>query len=223
MSVGIAGQTLEFGMMAEGNKAWVEYQGTWYKVDGENAKALGEQAETGAAPTEQLKSMGVDPSTWGTEYELAGTEDMNGVEVYHVTAVADPQKLADSLAKAAEDPSLTEKLGGAGSDLGQLGQGLTGDPAQAKELAKTLKDASVDYWIGVDDSYMYKAQFAAAMDMSGQENMEGVTGITLKGTATMADFDEPLEVTPPADAKSFDLFMNELFGGMFGGSGGMML
>ena len=79
MSVGIAGQTLEFGMKAEGTKAWVEYQGTWYKVDSKNAKALGEQAETGAAPTEQLKSMGVDPSTWGTEYELAGTEDMNGV------------------------------------------------------------------------------------------------------------------------------------------------
>ena len=145
------------------------------------------------------------------------------MQVYHVTAVADPQKLADSLAKAAEDPSLTEKLGGSGSDLGQLGQGLTGDPAQAKELAKTLKDASVDYWIGVEDSYMYKAQFAAAMDMTGQENMDGVTGITLKGSATMGDFDQPVEVTPPADAKSFDLFMNELFGGMFGGSGGMML
>jgi hypothetical protein len=223
MSVGIAGQTLEFGMKAEGTKAWVEYQGAWYKVDSKNAKALGQQAETGAAPTEQLKSMGVDPSTWGTEYQLAGTESLNGVDVYHVTATADPQKLADSLAKAAEDPSLTEKLGGSESDFGQLGQGLTGDPAQAKELAKTLKDASVDYWIGVEDSYMYKAQFAAAMDMSGQENMEGVTGVTLKGTATMGDFDQPVEVTPPADAKSFDLFMNELFGGMFGGSGGMML
>ncbi len=70
---------------------------------------------------------------------------------------------------------------------------------------------------------MYKAQFAAAMDMTGQENMDGVTGITLKGSATMGDFDQPVEVTPPADAKSFDLFMNELFGGMFGGSGGMML
>ena len=112
MSVGIAGQTLEFGMKAEGTKAWVEYQGAWYKVDSKNAKALGQQAETGAAPTEQLKSMGVDPSTWGTEYELAGTESLNGVDVYHVTATADPQKLADSLAKAAEDPNLTEKLGG---------------------------------------------------------------------------------------------------------------
>ena len=62
---------------------------------------------------------------------------------------------------------------------------------------------------------MYKAQFAATLplDMTGQENMEGVTGITLKGAATMGDFDEPVEVTPPADAKSFDLFMNELFGG----------
>ena len=34
---------------------------------------------------------------------------------------------------------------------------------------------------------------------------------------TMADFDEPVEVTPPADAQSFDKFMNQLFGGMMGG------
>ena len=77
MSLGIAGQNLEFGMMSEGKKSWVEYQGTWYALDAKNSKALDKQAETGAAPTEQLKSMGVDPSSWGTEYELAGTETLD--------------------------------------------------------------------------------------------------------------------------------------------------
>ena len=152
MSLGLAGQNLEFGMMSEGEKSWIEYEGTWYALDGKNAKALDEQAATGAAPTEQLKSMGIDPSTWGTEYQLAGTEDLNGIEVYHITAVADPQKLADSLAKAAEDPSLNDKLGGAGSELGQLSEGLTQNKQQAEELSKSLKEATVDYWIGVDSS-----------------------------------------------------------------------
>jgi hypothetical protein len=223
MTVGIAGQNLEFGLKAVGKKAWLEYQGTWYKVDGKNAKALDEQAQNGAAPTEQLKSLGIDPSTWGTEYQLAGTEDLNGVQVYHVKAEADPQKLADSLTKAAQDPSLGEKLGGAESQLGPLGQGLSGDGAQAQELAKTLKSATVDFWIGVDDGYMYKAQFDGAMDMTGQEDMEGVSGLTAKGTVTMSDFDQAFDVTAPSGAKSFEEFMNQLFGGMFGGSGGMML
>lgn len=223
MSLGIAGQNLDFGMMTEGKQSWIEYQGTWYALDDKNAKALDEQAQTGAAPTEQLKSIGIDPSTWGTEYELVGTEDLNGTEVYHVKAVADPQKLADSLLKAAEDPSLGEKLGGSGSELGQLSEGLTDDKEQVEELGKSLKDATVEYWIGVDDQYMYKAQFAASLDTSQQKDMDGVTGMTMKGSMSMSGFDEPVEVDAPKDAESFDEFMNQLFGGMMGGSGGTSL
>jgi hypothetical protein len=70
LSAGVAGQTLEFGMMAQGDKAWVEYQGKWYAVDKKNSKSLSDQAATGAAPTEQLKSFGLDPSAWGTSYEI---------------------------------------------------------------------------------------------------------------------------------------------------------
>jgi hypothetical protein len=222
MTVGLAGQNLEFGMKALGKQAWLEYQGAWYKVDSKNSKALDKQAQNGAAPTEQLKSMGIDPSQWGTEYQLAGTEDLNGVQVYHVKAEADPQKLAESLTKAAENPKLNQQLNGATGSLGQLGSGLGGSAQQAEELAKTLKSATVDYWIGVDDSYMYKAQFAGAMDMSGQKDMQGLSGLNMNGTVTMSDFDQAVAVTKPAGAKPFKDFVNQLFGGMMGGSGGSM-
>lgn len=220
MSLAIAGQNLEFGMMAEGDKAWIEYQGAWYALDTKNAKALDKQAQSGGTPTEQLKSMGIDPSSWGTEYELVGTETLDGVEVYHIKAVADPQKLADSLMKAAESPKLQEQLGDTG-DLSQLGQGLTEDKAQAEEVAKSLKDATVDYWIGVEEPYMYKAQFGASLDTTGQKDMDGVTGMTVKGTVGMSAFDEPVEVEAPKNAKPFDTFMNELFGSMMTGSESM--
>jgi hypothetical protein len=221
MSVGIAGQTLEFGMKAAGKKAWIEYQGAWYKVDRKDTKSLEGQVSGSAAPTDQLKSMGIDPSTWGLEYQLVGTESMNGVQVYHVKGTADPQKLADALTKAAEDPKLNKQLGSATGSLGQLGSGLTGSAKQAEALAKTLKDATVDYWIGVDDQYMYKMQLAATMDMSAQKDMQGVSGVSLKGSATMSDFDQPVTVTPPTGAKPFDDFMNQLLGGMMGGTGSM--
>ncbi len=227
LSLGIAGQNLEFGMKSQGKKSWIEYQGTWYALDAKNAKSLDKQAKTGAAPTEQLKSLGIDPSTWGATYQLVGTEtlDVNGssVQVYHVKAAADPQKLADSLLKAAEDPSLRSKLGGSSSELGQLSQGLTQNKQQAEQLGKSLKDATVEYWIGVKDQYMYKAQFGAAMDTSGQKGMQGLTGMTMKGAVTMAKFDQPVDVTPPEGAKPFKEFMNQLFGGMLGGSSGMTL
>jgi hypothetical protein len=219
MSVGLGGQNLALGMMTEGAKSWIEYDGTWYALDSENAEALDKQAQTGAAPTEQLKSFGLDPADWGTTYELVGTEDLSGTQVYHVKAVADPQKLADALMKAADDPKLQEKLGGSDSELGQMSEGLQESKEDAEELGKSLKDASVEYWIGVDDMLMYKAAFGGSLDTKGQKDMEGVEGMSLTATVTMSAFDEPVTVTPPAKAKPFDELMNQMFGGMMGGAG----
>jgi hypothetical protein len=131
MNVGVAGQTLDFGMMAQGDKAWVEYQGKWYVVDAKNSKSLSDQAKTGAAPTEQLKSLGLDPSAWGTSCEMVGTEDMAGTQVYHVKATADPAKLAADLTKAMNDPNLLDKLGDP-STAKQLEQGLAQNKQQVE-------------------------------------------------------------------------------------------
>ena len=48
--------------------------------------------------------------------------------------------------------------------------------------------------------------------------MSGVDGITMKLTASMSDFNEPVTVTPPADAQSLDKLIEQMFGG-FGGLG----
>ena len=218
MSVGIAGQTLDFGMMAQGDEAWVEYQGKWYAVDQKSSKSLSDQAKTGAAPTEQLKSLGLDPSAWGTSYEMVGAEDMGGTQVYHVKATADPAKLAADLTKAMNDPSLLDKLGDP-STAKQFEQTLAQNKKQVEELKKSLKNVTVDYWIGVDDMLMRKAEFAAELATKGQQGMEGVDGMTMKMSMTMADFDQPVTVTPPANALPFDTLMNEVLGGMMGGSG----
>ena len=93
LSLGIAGQTLEFGMKAVGKQAWIEYQGTWYAVDAKNTKALDVQSLASTRPREQLKSMGFDVHQWGMTYELVGTEDLeNGAQVYHIKASADPPR-----------------------------------------------------------------------------------------------------------------------------------
>jgi hypothetical protein len=218
MNVSIAGQTLDFGMMAQGDEAWVEYQDKWYAVDQKNSKSLSDQAKTGAAPTEQLKSLGLDPSAWGTSYEMVGVEDMASTQVYHVKATADPAKLAEDLTKAMNDPSLLDKLGDPGTAK-QLEQGLAQNKKQVEALKKSLTDVAVDYWIGVDDMLMRKAEFSAGLAPKGQQGMEGIDGMSVKMSMTMADFDQPVTVTPPAQALPFDKLMNEMFGGMLGGGG----
>jgi len=187
-------------------------------VDQKNSKSLSDQAKTGAAPTEQLKSLGLDPSAWGTSYQMVGTEDLAGTQVYHVTATADPAKLAADLTKAMNDPSLLDKLGDP-STAKQLEQGLAQNQKQIEQLKKSLTNVTVGYWIGVDDMLMRKAELSAELATKGQQGMEGVDGMTMKLSMTMADFDQPVTVTPPAKSLPFDKLMNEVFGGMMGGSG----
>ncbi|MBE3032874.1 MAG: hypothetical protein IMZ74_06715 [Actinobacteria bacterium] len=220
MSVGVTGQTLDFGMMAQGDKAWVKYKSKWYAVDQKNSQSLSDQAKTGAAPTEQLKSLGLDPSAWGTSYEMVGTtEDMGGTKVYHVKATADPVKLAEDLTKAMNDPSLLNKLGDPATAK-QLEQGLAQNKKQVEDLTKSLKDIAANYWIGVDDMLMRKAELSVGLATKGQKGMEGIDGMTLTMSMTMADFDQPVTVTPPAKALPFDKLTNEVFGSaMMGGSG----
>lgn len=217
LSVTIADQALDLGLMADGAKVWVGYQDQWYAVDQKQASSLSAQTKQGAAPTEQLKSFGLDPEEWGTSYKLVGTEELNGMSVYHVQATADPQKLAAALMKAANDPELAKKLGD-DSTAKQLKQALKQNREDATALQKSLKNVAVDYWIGVDDMLMYKAQFAAALDTSGQKDMEGLEGMSLDVTMTMSDYNEPVSVEPPANAKSFDKLMERMFGGMTIGS-----
>ena len=213
LSVTVADQALDFGLIAKGDKMWVEYEGQWYVVDQKNSSALSTQAETGAAPTEQLKSFGLDPEEWGTTYEVVGTEDIGGTPTYHLKATSDPQKLAAALMQAANDPDLAKKLGDA-ETANQLKQSLAQSEEQAAQLQKALTDVSVDYWVGVDDMLMRKAEFTAALDTTEQKDMEGVEGMTMKLTVTMDDFNEPVSVDPPAKAKSFDKLMETIFGGM---------
>ena len=216
ISLGVSGQTLELGMITEGAKSWVEFQDQWYKVDAESSSSLDKQAQLGADPNAQLKSLGLDPSTWGMEYAMVGEETLNGVKVYHVKGTADPKKLADALVKASEDPKLQQKLGG-NDQLESLQQGLGQDKGQLEQLGKGLKEATVDYWIGVDDSLIYKMQMKGALDTTGQKDMSGVDGISLSLTMAMSDFGQPVTVTPPAQAESLDKLLMQMFGG-FGGS-----
>ncbi len=197
MNVGIAGQNLDLGLMAKGAKAWISYQGKWYVADAKTSKGIAAQASKGASPTAQLKSLGLDPSAWGITYQLVGTETIGSTQVYHVRATADPQKLAAALLKAATDPALVKKLGAQGR---QLEQGLAQGSAQTKALTRSLKNVSVDYWIGVSDMLMYKAEADAALDTAGQKGMPGVNGLTLKASIFMSAFNQPVTVTPPAKA-----------------------
>ena len=219
ISLDLAGQALEFSMMTQGSKAWVEFQGKWYEMDAKTAKGMAPLTGSGATPMSQLKKMGLDPQTMGATYTLVGTETLAGTQVYHIKAAVDPKKLSKALAQASKDPKVAKSLGSQLKQLEQLGgQSATG----AKQLEKALKSVSIDYWVGTGDMLVRKV--SAVFDVSPPAGAKGASaspGMTMTMTVTLAGFDQPVTVTPPANALPLSQLLNQMFGGLLSGAGGV--
>ena len=54
-----------------------------------------------AAPAKSLSGLGIDPQKWAKSTTVT-TEQINGVAIYHVVAVADTAKIMGDVVKAAE-------------------------------------------------------------------------------------------------------------------------
>ena len=217
VSVGLAGQTIDVGIIADGDKAYVEYQGKFYKVDQKNTKSVTDAAGSGLSPMDQLKKQGLNVDKWGVTYELVGTEDVGGTSAYHVKATVDTKAMAADLMRQMNNPDLGKQLTDPATAK-QLQQTLAQNKAQIDELSNSVKDATGDYWYAVDTLYLTKASWTVALDTKGQKDMQGVDGMTLKADLTMSGFNEPVTVSAPAKALPFDQLMNQMFGGMMGGS-----
>jgi len=217
MNIGVMGQTLDMGVLADGDQAWVQYQGKYYEVDKKNVKGITRSAGSGLSPMDQLKQQGLDVDKWGLAYELVGTEDMDGTQVYHVTAQMDPKKIAADLLKQLKSGDLAGQLGDPATAK-QLQEGLAQNQKQIDGLAKSLAGIGGDFWYEVDTFYLRKATMNATLDTKGQKDMKGVDSIALEFATTMGGFNEPVTVKPPAKALPMDQLMNQMFGGMMGGS-----
>ena len=173
VTVALMGQNLAMGVLAEGDKAWVEYENAWYAVPKENTKALTEQSS--ALPTEQLSDLGLDPQSWDVEWTLAGTETVDGAEVYHLTASPDPQQIAADMMKALNDPDLYKKLGD--PQTAQQVEAMASENAkQLKQLQKALESVDVELWIETESMYLRKGTVLIGDEHRGHGRRRGLDG-----------------------------------------------
>ena len=212
MTFAVMGQNIAMEMRAKDDTAWVGYEDQWYKVPAEDSQNATDQLSEGALPTDQLKDMGLDPKDWSLAWELVGTEDLGGTQVYHVKGTADPAKLAESFMKALDDPELAEMLG---DDAAQQLEGTKAESEkELQELEKALKDVSVDVWYEVDTFYLRKIDAKVAFDMTSVEDAGGVTAMDLAVLVELDGFNEPVEVDAPKNAQPLDKLMESMLGGM---------
>jgi len=133
---------------------------------------------------------------WITNPTIVGTEDVNGVQVVHIRGDVD-------------ETALAEDIGGLASGLGAEGAVKPGAAGEEGDLETGV----VDVWVGQEDLLIHKAA-ADVVSKDPLEAAEAVKSIDLQISASISDFNAPVEITAPSGAREVDL---DSIAGLLGG------
>ena len=117
---------------------------------------------------------------WAKDPAIAGDEEIDGTPTVKVTAQLDP---------AAALTSLAPVLGA---------EGVT--PAKARAALRTGR---FEAWIGTSD--LRPRRVHVVLDANGAGLQQGLGDVALDLTVNLSAFDEPVDITAPADARPLDL------------------
>jgi hypothetical protein len=219
------GQSIDFdgGLIATSDQAFVSYQDTDYEVPQaffDQIKSLSEQAaaqsqtnggqDTGAI----LEQLGIDPSTWLTNVENEGDEEVEGTDTTHIHGDANVAAVLEDFQSAAE----------------RTGAGTTEqiDPDEIAEVEDAIDEASIDVYSGVDDRILRRLDFNLGITPP-EDDASGVDSADVGFSLTFSDVNQDQTIEAPSDAQPFSqleqdvglppgLLESALGGGLGGGS-----
>jgi hypothetical protein len=239
-----AGQSFSFegGLIVTEDNAFVEYQGETYEVGTETfqqfMRAYQRQAAQTQAQQQEGQSFGeaftaqceaavqqgggdpsacdIDFSSWLTNLDNEGTEDIEGTESVHVHGDLDVDQMLQDLA-----------------ELGQATQGAGVAPVpdlegQIEMISGAVSEASFDLYSTEAESLLNGLDFNLGIDPSAIEGAEeaGVDSVDVGFSIRIGAINEPQTIEGPADARPLDELLGQ-FGipgleglGGLGGLGG---
>jgi hypothetical protein len=187
------------GFVTTGDRAWFTRGETGYVVPQDAWSKIVKGRESGAASLDKSDSTEWNPGAWVTNVKSQGTEQMDGVEVTHLTADVNSAKMLTELVKTWSD---TAPLPGAEQRLRQGG----------------FRDGQLEVWVG-DDKIMRRA----SLEMSGPGN--GGRRVNAALNFEFSGVNKPQSITRPAKVKNampsgtFGQLANGLLAGIGSGVG----
>ena len=221
LSVTGGGQTFSAGVIATGDNAFVNFQGTNYEV-GKDKVAQYNQTLQQRNPTGKstLQDFGINPLNWVKDASEEGDSTVAGVKTTHVSAGLDVRRLFKDF-----NDKLLGKSGLPSTAAAPRPQRLTDD--QIDQIAKVVKDPKFDVYVGKADGKIRRVSVDLDFEVpeSARESANGLNGGNVNISVELAAVDEPQRITAPTGAKPLDELTKQLgglgaLGGTLGGSAG---
>ena len=199
------GQSIAFegGLIATSDRAFVSYQDTTYEVPQpffdqlkqasaqaqKQAQAGNQEQETGAI----LDQLGIDPSTWLTNLENEGDEDVEGTETIHIHGDANVPDILEDLQSAAQ----------------RTGQSADLPPEAVQQVEDSVDGASIDVYSGKGDRILRRLDLNLALT-APEGAASTVDNVDLELSITLSDVNAEQTIEAPSDAQPFSALEQEL-------------
>ncbi len=204
-TVTVSGTTLPVGLLSTGRATYVEVAGTYYSAPASVASGLAALSGSSGTSANLLTTLGINPLSWLTNAQYAGTKMVGGVASDHLTAQLDVRGLLSDVAK----------LAGHASAL--IGSSLSTElsPSNLDQLASTISSARVDIYTGASDHVLrgFSTAIAFEIPLIGQSSLGGLTGGQIALDVTITNLNAPETFTGPSSSQPFS--------DLLGGSGGL--
>jgi hypothetical protein len=176
VSVDMPGLDGRGGFVTTGDRAWFMRGSVGYAVPQEAWSKIVEGREKGAAPTADAAKLDVNPSAWLENVKSEGTEQVDGVEVTHVSADVNSARAIADVAKAMDS-------------AGQI-------PANAESLlSKAVDKGHIDVWVGSD-----KVLRRVSLELSGKA--AGGRSVDMNLDVELSQVNKPQQIERPAKVRN---------------------
>lgn len=206
------GESIDFeaGAVLTAESGFVRLDGETYEIDpgmyeqirGQVAQQTSEAGEAGEAEAGGLFGS-LDAEAFLTDVTNEGSEDVEGVETVKISGTVDTEKAL------AEAQSLLDSA----DTLQGLGVGAPGTQ-EFDEVREALGNVDFSIYVGSDDGVIRKMEFEAPVNPPESGNSG-----TFAVSVTLADVNEPQEITAPSDAKPFHELIESIGEGALSGLG----
>ena len=182
----------------------MKFRGQTYEVGKQlYEQFVRQQAQQTKSGPQSLKDLGIDPSAWLEDPEVADGESIGGSSTRKVTGQIDVEKMVDDVLKAAESPAIRKQLQGSGQSVPEVSD------ADKQKVVDAVEKA--DLTVNVDDEDIArKVVLSATFKVPEGVDADGATGGSFELSYELPKVGGDVDITAPSDAKPLSLLLQQL-------------